>query len=265
MKRWLFSLSLAIALPILPVQSEPLVAVRFGDFSTYTLALSWQNGFCQSISERQGKLPAECQRTEKKNSADPLLTLHGLWPSLPASIASRGVDNRRWMRFGCATRPVPDYPEAHGRKCELPTPGLSADTSAQLALTMPGAGGLSCLERYEFTKHGACFGFNPNTYFLTMSRLSQEVNQSPLGMWLKLHNGKIISRRDFNNAVAQSFGKSSAKAVKLTCHGNPAYLTGIQLVIDAKRINLPLSATSFVSQPHPGNCPTQFRLNDRAL
>ena len=53
-------------------------------------------------------------------------------------------------------------------------------------------------------------------------------------------------------------GKENVKAVKLTCQGNPAYLTEIQISIKADAINAPLSANSFLPQPHPGNCGKTF-------
>ncbi len=48
------------------------------------------------------------------------------------------------------------------------------------------------------------------------------------------------------------------KAVKLTCSGNPAWLTEMQIAIKADAINAPLSATSLLAQPHPRNCGAQF-------
>nr|AUN36480.1 hypothetical protein [uncultured bacterium] len=70
--------------------------------------------------------------------------------------------------------------------------------------------------------------------------------------------GKTVSRRDFDAAFAKSWGKENVKAVKLTCQGNPAYLTEIQISIKADAINAPLSANSFLPQPHPGNCGKTF-------
>jgi ribonuclease I len=70
--------------------------------------------------------------------------VHGLWPGLPKSIAARGVDDRRWMRFGCATRPVPNMPEVKaGRKCQAAETGLSLEMANKLNSVMPGAGGNS--------------------------------------------------------------------------------------------------------------------------
>lgn len=244
------------------VSAAPLAPAQYGDFDRYVLALSWQTGFCQSMHDRNRKTPQECDiQQESANKAD-YLTVHGLWPGLPKSIASRGVDERRWMRFGCATRPVPDMPEVKGsRKCAAPDTGLSPEMAKRLNGAMPGSGGQSCLERYEYAKHGVCFGFDPDAYFGTMVRLNSEMKASAAGQFLATHYGQTVTRSDFNAAVARAFGQQSVRAFKLTCHGNPAYLTEIQISLKAAAINAPLSASSFLPQPHPGNCGQQFVLD----
>lgn len=240
----------------------PLQPERYGDFDRYVLALSWQTGFCQSVSDRRHGMPAECRIQKETADKTQNLTVHGLWPGLPGTIAARGVDAKRWTRFGCATRPEPNMPETRAsRKCAAPSTGMSSNIASQLTQAMPGAGGSSCLERYEFAKHGACFGFNPDAYFGTMVRLNQEVRQSALGQFLAHHYGEVVSRNDFNETLNQQWGKNSVKAVKLTCQGNPAYLTEIQITLKAADINAPLNNTSFFAQPHPGNCPKTFRLD----
>ncbi|MBN6043992.1 ribonuclease I [Citrobacter sp. ku-bf4] len=251
-----------LAAPLLPLSTavaNELQATRYGDFDRYVLALSWQTGFCQSQHERDRHEPDECRlQKETANKVD-FLTVHGLWPGLPKSVSSRGVDERRWMRFGCATRPIPNLPEARAsRKCSAPETGLSLETAAKLSDVMPGAGGRSCLERYEYAKHGACFGFDPDAYFGTMVRLNKEIKTSELGAFLGENYGKSVSRRAFDAAIARRWGKEAVKAVKLSCHGNPAYLTEIQFSLKASTINAPLSADSFAPQPHPGNCGKQF-------
>ena len=166
------------------------------------------------------------------------------------------------MRFGCATRPVPNMPEAKaGQKCRAAETGLSLEMANKLNGVMPGSGGNSCLERYEYAKHGVCFGFDPDNYFGAMVRLNGEIKQGPLGAFLAKHYGQTVSRDDFNAAVAQAYGKQNVKAFKLTCNGNPAYLTEMQISIKAAAINAPLSANSLLPQPHPGNCGKQFLLD----
>ncbi len=126
-----------LAVSLLPFSSANAVALQakqFGDFDRYVLALSWQTGFCQSQHDRNRNERDECRlQTETTNKAD-FLTVHGLWPGLPKSVAARGVDERRWMRFGCATRPIPNLPEAHAsRMCSSPETGLSLETAAKLS------------------------------------------------------------------------------------------------------------------------------------
>ncbi len=108
-----------LAVSLLPFSSANAVALQakqFGDFDRYVLALSWQTGFCQSqlIEIVTNGMNVAC-KPETTNKAD-FLTVHGLWPGLPKSVAARGVDERRWMRFGCATRPIPNLPEAHASR-----------------------------------------------------------------------------------------------------------------------------------------------------
>lgn len=235
---------------------------RYGDFDTYVLALSWQTGFCQNMHERHREEPVECKLQHEQTDKRAFLTVHGLWPGLPKSVSSRGVDNKRWMRYGCATRPVPNMAEARSsQKCSAPAPGLNADIAAKLSGVMPGAGGQSCLERYEFAKHGACFGFDPNAYFGTMVRLNNEFKQSPFGAFLAENYGRVVTRKAFNKALDKSWGSDAVKAVKLICNGNPAYLTEMQITLAAANINGPLNGAAFVSQKNPGNCAKRFRLD----
>ncbi|MEN0613084.1 ribonuclease I [Klebsiella indica] len=255
-------IAIALLLSASQVSAEPLVATQYGDFDRYVLALSWQTGFCQSMHDRKRNEPEECRLQQERDNKADFLTVHGLWPGLPKSIAARGVDQRRWMRFGCATRPIPNMPEAQaGRKCQAAETGLSLEMANKLNDVMPGAGGSSCLERYEYAKHGVCFGFNPDDYFAAMVRLNGEVKHSPVGTFLAKHYGQTVSRDDFDAAVAQAYGKQNVKAFKLTCHGNPAYLTEMQISIKAASINTPLAVDSFLPQPHPGNCGKQFVLD----
>ncbi|EHG6169577.1 ribonuclease I [Escherichia fergusonii] len=251
---------LAISLlPFTSAHADELQPKQYADFDRYVLALSWQTGFCQSQHDRGRKEPVECRLQKETEDKSAFLTVHGLWPGLPKSVAARGVDERRWMRYGCATRPIPNFPEVRAsRKCSSPETGLSLETAARLSEVMPGAGGRSCLERYEYAKHGACFGFDPDAYFETMVRLNKEFKSSAVGEFLVENYGRTVSRSDFDAAIAKSWGSENVKAVKLSCQGKPAYLTEIQISLRANQINAPLSASSLQPQPHPGNCGNQF-------
>jgi len=257
--------TLLLVLPLLvskTVLAEPLEAREYSDFSHYILALSWQTGFCQSQYERYKKESKICKKQQDSANKPSYLTLHGLWPSLPASIAAEGVDERRWIRYGCSTRPLPDMPLVKAsNKCNAPVTDISLEVASKLADVMPAAGGDSCLERYEYAKHGACFGFNSNDYFDTMVRLSNEVKQQSLGNFIQQHYGQVVSREAFNRAIKESWGENAVTAVKLNCHGNPAYLTDIQIALRADKINLPLHDASFATQKYLGNCGNTFRLD----
>ncbi|WP_085541189.1 ribonuclease I [Cedecea sp. NFIX57] len=242
--------------------ADALQPSQYGDFDRYVLALSWQTGFCQSMHDRNRNEPAECKAQQEQADKSAFLTVHGLWPGLPKSVASRGVDEKRWMRYGCATRPVPNMAEARAsNKCAAPDTGLSVEMASKLAGVMPGAGGQSCLERYEYAKHGVCFGFNPDDYFGTMVRLNGEVKHSAFGQFLAQNYGQTVTRKAFNKAVKQTWGSDAVDAIKLTCDGNPAYLTEMQISLLADKINQPLQSASFAPQKHPGNCGKSFRLD----
>lgn len=262
-KDFVYRLSaVAAAMLACSAQAAPLQATQYADFDRYVLALSWQSGFCQSMHDSKRAEPDECRLQKESADKTSVLTIHGLWPGLPKSVAARGVDERRWMRFGCATRPIPNMPEARAsRKCAAEETGLSLTGAAKLSESMPGAGGNSCLERYEYAKHGVCFGFDPDAYFATMVRMNHEVKSSALGQFLAANYGKTISRSAFDAAVAKSWGKQTVKAFKLSCAGNPAYLTEMQISLNAASINAPLASASFAPQPHPGNCGKAFVLD----
>lgn len=123
-----------------PLSATPLIATQYSDFNHYVLALSWQAGFCHSMNHQAMiQPPAECRSPGQLSHTTDLLSVHGLWPDLPESVAAYGVDQRRWRRFGCAARPVPDMPEVRSRdKCQAADTGVSAEIMRQLSKVMPG-------------------------------------------------------------------------------------------------------------------------------
>ncbi len=151
-----------LAVSLLPFSSANALALQakqYGDFDRYVLALSWQTGFCQSQHDRNRNERDECRlQTETTNKAD-FLTVHGLWPGLPKSVAARGVDERRWMRFGCAIVPNPESTRSarpaecvHRRKPGCWKRPLNYEV-------MPDAGGRSCLGSMNMPNTVLSFGF----------------------------------------------------------------------------------------------------------
>lgn len=79
--------ALALLLSASQVSADPLIATQYGDFDRYVLALSWQTGFCQSMQDRNRSEPEECRLQQEPDNKADFLTVHGLWPGLPKSIA----------------------------------------------------------------------------------------------------------------------------------------------------------------------------------
>ncbi len=73
-----------------------------------------------------------------------------------------------------------------------PAPGLSPDIAAALKEVMPGAGEFLS-ERYEYAKHGACFGFDPNAYFGTMIRLDKAIKTARWGSFWRIITAKPLA------------------------------------------------------------------------
>ncbi|MEN9866023.1 MAG: hypothetical protein RL748_1613 [Pseudomonadota bacterium] len=250
-----------VALACAQAQAGKLEAHKWGDFSTYSLALSWQAGFCKKMSEG-GKLPAECNNPPPANKAD-YLTIHGLWPSLPASLEAKmqGKDAadkmKTWFRYGCSARPLTFPSFGPDKKCAAPAMNFSPAFRAELVKAMPGATDTTCLDRYEYAKHGVCFEFNQEDYFGTMLRFDTQVKGGKFGRFLADNYGKSVSREALTEAFAADFGQESLQGLSLSCSQGVkgSALAELQLVIKSDMVNEPLSAKSFGSnEGRSGNC-----------
>lgn len=216
-----------------------------GDYDQYVLALSWQPGFCQSMHDAGGALPAECAAEPDQPDRSAYLTLHGLWPSLPRSLEGR-VAEKNWQREGCRAAD-PSLPAADAdHKCGLPVVPLSTAAREGLAAVMPGAGGRSCLERYEYAKHGMCFGFEPDAYFGKAAELDREVRAGGLGRFLGEHYGRRVTLGQLLGALTPLFGPEAARRVEVLCHGEgaAAYLTEIRIPLKREAVNAPLNSAA---------------------
>ena len=242
--------------------AQDLVPSAQGDFDDYVLALSWQPGFCQSVHDgRKAQFmfehvePLECANQPELEDRAEYLTVHGLWPSLPHSLEYR-VSESEWRNVGCAAVGV-EYPYVNsGIKCAAPPLDLGEDTLGLLAADMPGANGQSCLERYEYAKHGICFGFDPDVYFRTAVRLNREIKASFMGRVLRERYGEEISRPVLMYALGGLLGHQTLRRVRLICQESEdgAYLKEIQIPLRRDAINRPLGPDSLGKALEPGNC-----------
>jgi len=75
----------------------------------------------------------------------------------------------------------------------------------------------SCLDRHEYYKHAACYGFKPNRFFRRALNLLRIVNANPFTEFMRAHRGQIMPRTALQQAFRQGFGLSSSQALELRC------------------------------------------------
>lgn len=236
------------------------------DFDTYVLALSWQPGFCLT---KKNNPPHECQEPKIGEDTLAALTIHGLWPSLPASLE---MSEGSWRSKGCSAVIDPSmdrpYPSVKKNWCGAKNVGMSDEFHQKLEEYMPGASDQTCLHKYEYAKHGVCFNFPPEDYFGAMIRLNNDIRHSAVGNFMKEHYGKLVNTDEFMQVIADTYDDAAISAVQLSCNSNKRgkntrFLTEIRLTLRADAINYPLSNTSFVTTEANSNqsCGKSFMLN----
>ena len=161
------------------------------------LALSWHNAFCETHRSRR-----ECRQRRDSRYGDHRFVLHGLWPqpreNLYCNISREQKQydkNRQWNR--------------------IERLALSDRTRKELREVMPGVS--SNLHRHEWIKHGTCYGSNPEVYFSEAISLTQQVNNSKLGHFFAVNQGRVVTLRQIRFKVDESFGRGSGKRVELRC------------------------------------------------
>ncbi|MGJ8523467.1 Ribonuclease T2 family [Carnimonas sp. R-84981] len=190
----------------------------FAAVNDFTLAISWQPGFCDSRKQRP-----ECRHSSTT------LALHGFWPGVPKELAQRGVNRHTWNSEGCF---AVDHQHS-GSFCSFSKPELQRSTSSALAKAMPGE--QSCLDRHEYAKHGACFNISADQYFGHAIKLFDAVNDSRFGQWLADHRGQQVARQDILSTFGSTFHTSS-KALMLMCDRDDR-LTELRIGINGNQLD----------------------------
>ncbi len=184
-------------------------------FEHYTFALIWQPGACLVHAKLAG--PDCAQRTSATVSSRQW-SLHGLWPSIPAELSRQGMTPPSWWRYGCyffhSQHSIPP-----ARSCQNPALDLQSAVRTRLARAMPAA--RSCLDRHEYYKHAACYGFKQNSFFRRALNLLQVVNANPFTKFMRDHRGRVVNRAALQQAFRKGFGLSSSKALELRCGLSP--------------------------------------------
>ncbi len=184
----------------------PLLGDRALAEDTYTLALSWQPGFC---ADRAAK--AECKIAPKDK---PRFTLHGLWPDWDANGDGKRNADDAFCIANAGNRKSMITLDA-GNWLKMPPVKLSQASGTDLEQAMPGV--VVGLDRHEWWKHGTCSGLPVEDYFATAIVLLREVERSGLARLLAEEAGGTIKRKQLLDAFERDFGRGSARALMLDC------------------------------------------------
>ncbi|TDQ83385.1 ribonuclease T2 [Dongia mobilis] len=214
----------------------------------YTLALSWQAGFCAMRSD-----DASCDAPA--DWAGRHFTLHGLWPNVDRNGDGRFNADDNYCLL------EPDRRRNIDRRWEeLPPPELSDATRLDLERVMPGTASL--LERHQWVKHGTCSGFNAERYFRAAIDRTEDLAATEFSRFVAAQAGRTVSRRELLDRFELDFGKGSGRALRLFCKRpeGAVVLAEIRLGLRSHRIELPMTRGSLAIPVYPqrSTCPTQF-------
>lgn len=163
----------------------------------YVLAASWQPAFCE---RRQEKPECRGQTPERPDARQ--FSLHGLWPQ-PIG------------RAYCGVSPAERERSESGAWDRLPEAALSPATRAALNARMPGV--RSGLERYEWTKHGTCYGKGPDEYYRDAIALLDQLNGSAVQDLIEANIGRRLRAEEVRAAFDRAFGSGAGERVRLEC------------------------------------------------
>ncbi len=165
------------------------------------LAVSWQPAFCES---RRSRRECAALNRDARHPAATRLSIHGLWP-------------QPYGRFYCDVPPARIEQAKNGRWSALPALPLSAQTRAALDTAMPGSA--SHLDRYQWTKHGTCFGGagGAEEYFRDTLHLLVQLNASAVRAFLADNSGRYVSAADLRDVFDSAFGPGAGARVDIDC------------------------------------------------
>ncbi len=179
----------------------------------FVLAASWQPAFC----ERRYRKP-ECRAQTPDRADARQFSLHGLWPQ-PIGNSFCGVSQRE--------RRIAES----GDWRDLPALDLDDDTRAALEVRMPGV--VSGLPRYEWTKHGTCYGTDADTYFDDAMALLDQLNASAVQRLFEDNIGRRLRAGEVRDAFDRAFGAGSGERVRLECD-DEGLITELRIGIKGK-------------------------------
>lgn len=247
--------TLRVALLLSAAAAHADSAPRDMRFAHYTFALIWQPGACRTRDELAGP---DCAALKPDAAASRQWSLHGLWPSTPRGLQDAGTPDPTWWRYGCHWF-APGHALPQGL-CGEPALKLAPALRVRLDAAMPAAA--SCLDRHEFFKHAACYGFEANAFFRRALDLTATVNANPFTAFVRAHRGQTVSRDAVLKAFQRGFGLDASAALELRCGRDPGaaradVLVQAWLTIRADRIDRFPMPASFTAGRR-GNCPARI-------
>ena len=198
----------------------------------YVLAVNWQPAFCE-LSPRK----TEC-RNQRANSFEASnFTLHGLWPQ-PRSNEY------------CDVSPRNRFASEDGRWRDLPQLDLPLTLRRELDQIMPGS--QSALDRYEWTKHGTCYGTDARTYYADALDLMEALNTSEVADLFASNIGKRLTLTQIRDSFDAAFGSGAGQRVEVSCteDGNRTLITELTINLTGT-IDGPDSLASLIAAASP--------------
>ena len=159
------------------------------------LALSWENAYCELHPRAK-----ECKTRDPYTYTH--FSLHGLWPNKKRYCKSK-------------------YPFK-----------LSPLMWKVLSKYMPAA--KSGLARHEWIKHGTCFGTDPETYFLTAIKLTQQFNETQFINFFNTHMGSFVSLQRIRFVLGSIFGQKNIRKFQIVCE--KGFITEIRIHLEGNPI-----------------------------
>ncbi|PCD78725.1 ribonuclease I [Acetobacter orleanensis] len=220
-----------------------LSAPRHGDFGHYTLALTWQPGFCT------GPEGATCQADQPKT---PLIGLHGLWASRPSDLIRAQVPVTLWWRKGCSLY-----------ESDAVAPPVLSDPLAH-RLSDVVAHTHSDLVAHEYSKHVQCFGMEGERFFSVASQLRDRFAALPSARSLTAFAGQQVTKAELTKEIEADTGLLPERGIQFQCNKTPqgeTVLAQIWFTLKPTSLSRFPKADAFLSSPqNQDNCPASFRV-----
>ena len=211
-----------------------------GKFDAYVLSMSYMNDFCATHKDKK-----ECKNHRFER---PEMALHGLWPNLhddpKHTYQYCGISQSEFGKDWCASK--------YDVKGKIKTENFDL-----LSMVMPGT--QSCLYNHEWYAHGTCSGLTPDSYFKASAQLAKSfISLKNFNNVLAQSYGKTITRFELLDALNDDLGEAAADAVVIQCrkmkaYGSAtpkAYFSEVHITLDVNHYQeFPVSTSLGVSEP----------------